>query len=312
MPNNGCAVNTVRNEISRGKVLLYNGKIVRYRAADGQAKYESNCENCGRKILALTRGKFLRYVEENFKKKHWSLAACVGRAVKLGIFKREEIVCTKTLYNYVSLGLLKSIKNIDLPLKVRRKNSVAKVRVHKKKLGRSIEERNEKINDREEFGHLECDLIVGNRSDDDVILNIVERKTRFSFAYKLPNKEVASVMKAFEDFRNLFGENFDKIFHTITTDNGSEFSSLADLENEKLSKNLAYFAHPYSSWEKGTVGNLNGLFRRFIPKGKSIRDFSAEYISYVVLWANSLPRKILNYSTFEECFISELNSALIQ
>ena len=305
----GCAVNTVRNEYSRGRVLLYNGKIERYRAEDGQAKYESNRENCGRKFLTLAREKFLRYVVENFKKNHWSVDACVGRSLKLGIFKREEIVCTKTLYNYISLGLLNPIKNIDLPLKVRRKNSSSKVRPHKKKLGRSIEERDKKINDREEFGHLECDLIVGNRSDDDVILNIVERKTRFSFAYKLPNKKISSVMKAFDDFKNLFGENFDKVFHTITTDNGSEFSSLADLE--KVSKILVYFAHPYSSWEKGSVENLNGLFRRFIPKGKSIRDFSSTYISNVVLWANSLPRKILNYSTSEECFISEFNSALI-
>ena len=150
----GCAVNTVRNEYSRGRVLLYNGKIERYRAEDGQAKYESNRENCGRKFLTLAREKFLRYVVENFKKNHWSVDACVGRSLKLGIFKREEIVCTKTLYNYISLGLLNPIKNIDLPLKVRRKNSSPKVRPHKKKLGRSIEERDKKINDREEFGHL--------------------------------------------------------------------------------------------------------------------------------------------------------------
>ena len=239
----GCAVNTVRNEYSRGKVLLYNGKIERYRAEDGQAKYEANRENCGRKFLTLTREKFLRYVLENFRKKHWSLDACVGRALKLGIFKRDEIVCTKTLYNYVSLGLL-NIKNIELPLKVKRKNSSTKERVHKKKLGRSIEERAESVTYREEFGHLECDLIVGNISDDDVILNIVERKTRYSFVYKLSDKKVSSVMKALGDFRNLFGESFNKIFHTITTDNGSEFSSLAELE--QISKILVYFAHPYS------------------------------------------------------------------
>ena len=32
----GCCVNTVRNEVKRGKVLCYNGKVERYRAADGQ------------------------------------------------------------------------------------------------------------------------------------------------------------------------------------------------------------------------------------------------------------------------------------
>ncbi|MBR5914268.1 MAG: IS30 family transposase, partial [Selenomonadaceae bacterium] len=197
-----------------------------------------------------------------------------------------------------------------LPLKVLRKNSSLRIRTHKKKLGRSIDERAESVNEREEFGHLECDLIVGKISDDDVILNIVERRTRYSFVYKLADKKVSSVMKALDDFRNLFGESFNKIFHTITTDNGSEFSSLAELE--KISKILVYFAHPYSSWEKGSVENLNGLLRRFIPKGKSIRDFSAEYISKVVFWANSMPRKILQYATAEECFLLELKSALIE
>ena len=208
----------------------------------------------------------------------------------------------------ISLGLL-NIKNIDLPLKVKRKNSSLRIRTHKKKLGRSIDERAESVNEREEFGHLECDLIVGKISDDDVLLNIVERKTRYSFTYKLPDKKISSVMKAFGNFKNLFGENFNKVFHTITTDNGSEFSSLAELE--KISEILVYFAHPYSSWEKGSVENLNGLLRRFIPKGKSIRDFSAEYISKVVYWANTLPRKSLHYATAEECFLSELKSALI-
>ena len=71
---------------------------------------------------------------KNFRKNHWSFDACVGRALKLGIFKREEMVCTKTLYNYVELGLLDPIKNINLPLKMRRTNSASKARAHKKKL----------------------------------------------------------------------------------------------------------------------------------------------------------------------------------
>ena len=49
----GCCVNTVRNEVKRGKVLCYNGKVERYRAADGQSTYETHRENCGRKCDAI-------------------------------------------------------------------------------------------------------------------------------------------------------------------------------------------------------------------------------------------------------------------
>ena len=47
----GCAPNTVRNEIRRGNVLLYNEKHEGYRAVNGQDIYEANHENCGRTIF---------------------------------------------------------------------------------------------------------------------------------------------------------------------------------------------------------------------------------------------------------------------
>ena len=61
---------------------------------------------------------------------------------------------------------------------------------------------------------------------------------------KLPNKDSRSVMKAFEKLSEEFGEYFNSVFKSVTTDNGSEFSSLSELE--KLSETLVYFAHPYT------------------------------------------------------------------
>ena len=68
-----------------------------------------------------------------------------------------------------------------------------------------------------------------------------------------------------------------------------------------------YYARPYCSSDKGTNENHNGLFRRFIPKGKSIHDHSVEQIERVQQWANTLPRRILGYRTPEECFSEELS-----
>lgn len=64
-------------------------------------------------------------------------------------------------------------------------------------------------------------------------------------------------------------------------------------ELEDLSKTLVYFAHPYTSCEKGSVERHNGLIRRFIPKGKRIDSYSDEQISQIETWCNSLPRKLL-------------------
>lgn len=94
------------------------------------------------------------------------------------------------------------------------------------------------------------------------------------------------------------------VFKSITADNGSEFANLTDLE-QRATK--VYFTHPYSSWEKGTNECHNRILRRFIPKGVSMTEYSAEDIAYMADWANSLPRKVLGYRTPEDLFEEELD-----
>ena len=68
-----------------------------------------------------------------------------------------------------------------------------------------------------------------------------------------------------------------------------------------------YFTHPYSSCEKGTNECHNRMLRRFIPKGKSISDYSADEICFFADCINGLPRKILGYHTPEELFDRQLD-----
>lgn len=78
--------------------------------------------------------------------------ACVGYVKKHKIFNDNELVCTKTLYNYIDRCFLK-IRNVDLNSKLKRKTKSKLVKKYKRMLGRSIEERSDEIELRKTFGH---------------------------------------------------------------------------------------------------------------------------------------------------------------
>ena len=300
-------INTILNEIRRGTVpqIKNNRKLQIYLADAGQAIYKNHRENCGRKNLRLVCNEFISYACDKLRKDKWSIDACVGRGIESGQFKRSEIVCTKTFYNYIDQGLC-DIKNIDLPLKMRRNTKKQRVRANKKSLGTSIEKRPVFIDSREEFGHWEIDTVIGQKSGkDNVLLTIAERKTRQFIVRKIADKSALAVMAEFDKLRQECGDRFSSVFKTITSDNGSEFANLSDLE--QITDTSIYFTHPYSSFERGTNERHNGLIRRFLPKGTRITDCSIDTIAFIEEWCNTLPRKILGYRTPEELFESEMD-----
>ena len=299
----GRPYNTIKNEIARGTVLLYNGKVARYKAKAGEQTYKENRRNSRRQYKRLEVSTFIKYVEEKFAA-GWSLDVCVGKALQSKKFRREQIVCVKTLYNYVDRGLL-SIKNIDLPEKMKRNTKKEKVRQNKRILGDSIELRPECVELREEFGHWEADTVLGSKYEDEpCTVTLVERKTRKSIWIKAAAHTADAVQAAIQSVIGYFGKSACSVFKSVTGDNGSEFARLAELAAQGTS---VYFTHPYSSWEKGTNECHNKLLRRFIPKGVSMAGYSAEDIAYMADWANTLPRKILGYRTPDELFETELD-----
>lgn len=302
----GRAYNTISGELDRGTVTqIKNDREVKiYYPDTGQLIYERNRKNSKKQYKLLQCQAFIKHVIEKFKKEKHSLDVIAGRVRRLATFEPLEMVCTKTLYNYVDLGLLEII-NIDLPQKLRRSSKPARIRKNKRLLGTSIEERPEHINDRSEFGHWEIDTVIGKKTKGEaVLLTLTERQTRYELIIKIPSKSAHAVMEALKELTITFGEFTPKVFKSITSDNGAEFSNLAALEEHI--KTSVYFAHPYTSGERGTNERHNGMIRRFIPKGKSLNDYSAESIAWVELWCNTLPRKILEYRTPEEAFEEQL------
>ena len=79
---------------------------------------------------------------------------------------------------------------------------------------------------------------------------------------------------------------------------------LSQLEEQGIG---IYFTHPCISCEKGTGECHNRMLRRFIPKEKSIDDYTADEIMIFADIINGLPRKILSYRTPEELLDAELD-----
>jgi IS30 family transposase len=97
-------------------------------------------------------------------------------------------------------------------------------------------------------------------------------------------KATISLLKPFKD-----------VIHSITADNGKEFAY-----HEEISKALSadvYFAHPYSSWERGLNENTNGLLRQYFPKSTNLKLVSTAEVNKAVKRLNARPRKALGFKT---------------
>ncbi len=305
----GRASNTIRNELKRGIVHQYDSRrnkdLYIYFPEAGYARYKKNrCKSVHhyKKDSNIKVQEFIGKVEDIVLNKGYSLDSALHLVLQKENYSKEDIVCVRTLYNYVEHGIIK-IKNIDLPCKVSRKQKKEKrePKREKRQFGTSIEKRDEDIDKREEFGHYEIDLIIGKKQNDEALLTLTERKTRYDIIRKVPSKKAEDINACLEE---ILKEIPRKAIKTITSDNGSEFSRLYEME--KGHGIYIYYAHPYSSYERGSNENANRLVRRHAKKGKPIAPLSDEDIQYIEDWMNKMPRRLLGYQSAEELYRSEI------
>ena len=147
---------------------------------------------------------------------------------------------------------------------------------------------------RQEVGHWESDLVVG-REHKSAIATIVERKTRFVYIIPVQSKHTKIVTKAIATTMKKLNPEFRK---TMTHDNGTEMANHKWLTNKTGME--IYFANPYSSWERGTNENTNGLIRRFFPKGTDFSTITKKQLMSAQNNLNNRPRKVLGYKTPNE------------
>lgn len=146
------------------------------------------------------------------------------------------------------------------------------------------------LNNKERTGDWEIDTIVG-KDNKGAIVTIAERVTAFVLIAKLYGKNAMELAKAVVCLMALF----KGLVLSITSDNGTEFA-MHEYIAGKLGAEF-YFAHPYSSWERGLNEYTNRLIRQYIPKKTDFNDINKQYINEIMMKLNRRPRKNLNFKS---------------
>jgi IS30 family transposase len=272
-----------------------------YKADTAQMRHVENASNKGRGLKIGHDQRLADFIENKIKNEKWSPDVIIGR-IKAEGRKFNEMICTKTVYNYIDAGIFRNVSNKDLWVKKDgKKCNYKKIRTValNNRNGKSITERPQEADERTQKGHWEIDLVVGRKGTKTVILTLVERVSRKSLYVLAKNKTQKEVIAAIKRARRRVGGDFKEVFKTITADNGSEF-----LDSEAIKKaapcDEVYYAHPYSSWERGSNENGNRILRRFVPKGMNLGKLTAKELQRIEDWVNNYPRKILGYKTANE------------
>lgn len=285
---------TISREMDRGST---GPVMIGYRADLAEKRRREGARRKGRR--RKIRGDLERIVIEKLRR-GWSPEQISGRLRLEGYAS----VSHETIYQYVAAdrerggGLFLHLRRSGR--KRRKRFSVPRIRADL--LNRKwIDERPKVINERRRIGDWERDLVFGD-SRSEALLTLVERKTRFLVLRKVRNKspyEIArKTIRALSRLKPL----------SITNDNGFEFR--AHERESRVLRIPIYFTHPYSSWEKGSCENANGLLRQYFPKGASVHALISPRLRQTAEALNSRPRKGLGFRTPKEAFFAS-RSALI-
>ena len=204
--------------------------------------------------------------------------------------KLDEKISTLTIYYWINkgfFGLKRSVLNYARKRKKKEKEEVKRVRI----LGKTIEERPKEINNREEVGHYEIDTVILRKEKGQCLLTLTDRKSRYEIIRLIKDKTVKSVNKALKEVLKEYE------IKSITENNSLEFARLYEVfDYENI-----YYAHPYSSYERGSNENHNRLIRRFLPKGT--KNTTQQRVAFIEDWINNYPKKLFNYKTPFEVFL---------
>ena len=231
-------------------------------------------------------------VEEKIRE-DWSPEQISGR-----LLNEEGIsISHETIYQHI-LADKKAGGDLYTHLRGKKKNKKRYGTKSHDKRGRikdkvSIDDRPQIVEEKSRKGDWEGDLVIG-KNYKGALVTLADRKTRKVKIGLVESKNAYGVQKMISKL--LKGET---VF-TLTLDNGKEFSYHKDIA--KAIEGKVYFAHPYSSWERGLNENTNGLIRQYFPKRSSFEHITSEEVQRVENLLNNRPRKSLGFCTPNEIY----------
>ena len=282
----GCSASTISTELKRNSVDgVYDAKIAHEISEKRRSKAKKSI-----KIIDEIKSKIEDGLNFELSPEQVSLEMWISHKIK---------VSHEWIYAYIKRQRAKGIKLYEkLRFKGRKRKKYGSESEKRGQLINriSIDERPKVVDDKSRIGDWEIDTVVGCHHKG-FLVTIVERVTKFTLIRWVKHKYASDVMVA---TIRLLQPYLDRV-HTITADNGKEFAN-----HEQIAKALdtdVYFAHPYSSWERGLNENTNGLIRQYFPKGSSFLDITLEQVEHVMFRLNNRPRKALNGKTPSELFL---------
>lgn len=306
MANSDIAKLLGRNKSTIGRELKRNNhqKLRKYLPDTAERKAEKR-KALGRKIRYVEKQSALKKKIVRLLKKGWSPDLIAGRLER----KKEPYLNHESIYQFV-YSLAGRKQNLRQYLRrahrLRHKKNGRKHRQDSKIPNRvDISKRPKIVDKRRQFGHWEGDNVVYNRHRK-ALSTTIERKTRKIMIFRPINQTAKAKADAtIRRYRNLP----KKAKRTMTYDNGLE-SALHEAVTAAIGMKF-YFAKTYSSWQRGTNENRNGLVRFYLPKDTDLNKVSGTQIRRVESLINNRPMKCLNYQTPNEAYKFEMDKLML-
>lgn len=253
-----------------------------------------------RRPRALSDDLLVSYVADGLRK-GWSPERIAGRLRLDHPDEPDMRACHETIYRWIYTQRRDQIQYLLRAHKRRRRRGGPKAHAPRIPGRIPIGARPSYIDDRSTFGHWESDTVIGGTASKTCLDTQVERRTRFLMARLIPDKTAPSTAEAELDMYSKLpaGARLSR-----TWDNGTE-AALRQRVDDRLGM-TTFFAEPYSSWQRGTNENRNGMIRRYLPKRTDFSQLTGRELQDIVDEINDMPMKVLGWKTPRECFEQEL------